>query len=161
MGKSKAEVERRMQDYRDILTYHRVETKTKLKDLQARMKDRRDANRQGGVDAAEEAQNNVQEDIDIQLVTQYETTLRSIEKAFDRIENRTYGVCRGCGEEIATNRLRALPFAIKCKLCAEHKSTSGRKTHHDAQPDEEDDAAVYLRATRGSEYTRRLMNAGL
>lgn len=159
MGNSKAEVARRTQDFHEILTDHQVEIRGKLRDLQARMKDRRDANRQGGVDTAEEAQNNVQEDIDIQMVTQYEETLRRIEEAFDRIKKGTYGVCRSCGDPIASIRLRALPFAIKCKLCAENKNASGRRMRNDLPDEGEDDAVAYLRQTRGSEYTRRLMSA--
>src|SRR5882762_4089574 len=36
--------------------------------------------------------------------------LRLIERALQRIENGSYGVCRECDEEIPTKRLQAIPW---------------------------------------------------
>ena len=40
-------------------------------------------------------------------------------EALARLEDGTYGYCFECGEEIAQQRLRALPFALRCKDCEE------------------------------------------
>jgi DnaK suppressor protein len=33
----------------------------------------------------------------------------------------TYGTCEDCGEEINTERLKVLPFAIYCRDCQEKR----------------------------------------
>ncbi len=45
--------------------------------------------------------------------------LRRIAAALARIDEGDYGTCLECGEEIAEVRLRALPFAVRCKGCEE------------------------------------------
>ena len=39
--------------------------------------------------------------------------------ALTRLAEGTYGYCYECGDEIAERRLRALPFAARCKRCEE------------------------------------------
>jgi RNA polymerase-binding protein DksA len=41
--------------------------------------------------------------------------------ALGRLERGEYGLCRSCGEEIAIERLRALPYATRCVPCKEAK----------------------------------------
>jgi len=43
--------------------------------------------------------------------------LAQIEKALQLIEEGDYGKCEECGEQINTERLRALPFATTCIEC--------------------------------------------
>jgi DnaK suppressor protein len=45
--------------------------------------------------------------------------LEKVEQALLRLEAGTFGNCAGCGEEISARRLRALPFATKCRDCEE------------------------------------------
>ena len=42
----------------------------------------------------------------------------AIRNALLRIENGTYGVCVKCGDEIGSERLKALPTATSCINCA-------------------------------------------
>ncbi len=44
--------------------------------------------------------------------------IREIDAALLRIANGTYGVCTTCGEEIALERLSALPATPFCMRCA-------------------------------------------
>ena len=46
-------------------------------------------------------------------------TLQDIEGALDRLESGTYGRCSDCGAEIPVTRLRAKPFAERCRDCQE------------------------------------------
>jgi DnaK suppressor protein len=46
-------------------------------------------------------------------------TLQSIEHALERLRRGAYGVCSDCGSEIPAARLRALPFADRCRPCQE------------------------------------------
>ncbi|MBI5887050.1 MAG: TraR/DksA family transcriptional regulator [Deltaproteobacteria bacterium] len=43
--------------------------------------------------------------------------LAEIEDALERIRENTYGECEECGEPVAENRLRALPFTRVCVEC--------------------------------------------
>ena len=43
--------------------------------------------------------------------------LKEIDAALARIEDGGYGLCTGCGDAIALERLRVLPFAELCIEC--------------------------------------------
>jgi len=43
--------------------------------------------------------------------------MNKVEEALDRIEDGSYGVCEGCGEEISVKRLEARPVAKYCIDC--------------------------------------------
>ena len=50
--------------------------------------------------------------------------MEKVDEALARIEGGTYGICAGCGEEIAVKRLQARPvakFCIDCKTKQEQK----------------------------------------
>ena len=44
--------------------------------------------------------------------------LSAIEEALVRIENGTYGNCTECGKPVSEERLRAIPYAMRCIDCA-------------------------------------------
>lgn len=44
--------------------------------------------------------------------------IRGIDAALKRIEDGTFGVCVSCGEDISEERLKAVPYAVKCRNCA-------------------------------------------
>jgi DnaK suppressor protein len=56
-----------------------------------------------------------------------------VDAALHRLEEGTYGNCFECGEEIAEARLRALPFAMRCKDCEEARETAERRERMLAQ----------------------------
>jgi DnaK suppressor protein len=43
--------------------------------------------------------------------------LQDVEAALDRLQSGTYGSCSDCGAEIPAARLRALPYAERCREC--------------------------------------------
>jgi DnaK suppressor protein len=61
----------------------------------------------------------VHDDIEFALLQMKAETLTKITAALERLEEGTYGYCYECGEEIARQRLRALPFAARCRDCEE------------------------------------------
>jgi DnaK suppressor protein len=71
------------------------------------------------VDAEESSVADIQEDIELALIQMKAETLTRINEALGRLEENTYGRCNECGDEISPQRLRALPFAIRCKDCEE------------------------------------------
>ena len=48
--------------------------------------------------------------------------LKDIDRSLRQLADGTYGVCEGCGEEISSNRLQALPWARYCLTCQELRS---------------------------------------
>lgn len=44
--------------------------------------------------------------------------IAAINEALGRLEHGLYGICRNCGEEIASGRLQAVTHAVTCALCA-------------------------------------------
>lgn len=92
------------------------EVKHKMRDVRA------DATRSGGrrpagVNGMPEA--DIHGDIEFALLQMKAETLTKINAALERLEEGTYGYCYECGEEIAEKRLRALPFAERCRDCEE------------------------------------------
>ena len=74
---------------------------------------------QGVLDAAESSEADIQDDIEFALIQMKSETLNKIEEALHRLEEGTFGYCFECGEEISERRVRALPFAVRCKDCEE------------------------------------------
>ena len=56
-------------------------------------------------------------ELDYSLEENEERVLAAIDAALSRIEDGTFGVCRGCGEQIAPERLEALPYTTRCIDC--------------------------------------------
>ena len=50
--------------------------------------------------------------------------MNKIEEALDRIEDGSYGVCEGCGEDISVKRLEARPVATLCLEAQERHERS-------------------------------------
>ena len=48
--------------------------------------------------------------------------LHKVERAIERVDAGTYGVCESCGSEIPIARLEVLPYATMCVTCASKKS---------------------------------------
>ena len=69
------------------------------------------------VDEAESSEVDIQDDIGFALMQLQAETLKKIDTALRRIEEGDYGDCSECGGEIADARLRALPFAVRCRDC--------------------------------------------
>jgi DnaK suppressor protein len=92
----------------------------------------RDARAEGSkerevLDPGESSEVDIQEDIEFALIQMKSETLAKIDTALRRLEEGAYGDCFECGEEIAPARLRALPFAVRCKDCEEARETAEQR----------------------------------
>jgi DnaK suppressor protein len=79
------------------------------------------------LDAVESSEADIQEDIELALIQMKSETLNKINDALLRLDQGTYGNCFECDEEIAEKRLRALPFAVRCKDCEEARETAEKR----------------------------------
>ena len=78
-------------------------------------------------DAGESSEADIQEDIEFALIQMKAETLQRINEALARLEEGVYGNCYECGEEISQPRLRALPFAVRCKDCEEAREVAEQR----------------------------------
>ena len=78
-------------------------------------------------DAVESSEADIQDDIEFALIQMKSETLNKINDALTRLEQGDYGNCFDCGEEIAEKRLRALPFAVRCKDCEEAREVAEQR----------------------------------
>jgi DnaK suppressor protein len=79
------------------------------------------------MDQGETSEVDIQEDIELALIQMKAETLNKINEALARLEGGRYGFCYECGEEISEARLRALPFAVRCKDCEEARENAANR----------------------------------
>ena len=108
-----------------------------MSEVQGRMRDVRaegaGSTVQGVLDAAESSEADIQDEIEFALIQMKAETLNRIDEALRRLEEGTYGYCFECGEEISEKRLRALPFAVRCKDCEEAREVKQQRERLMAQ----------------------------
>lgn len=103
----RAEVQGKMRDVREEATWGSKQTEV--------------------LDAGESSEADIQDEIEFALIQMKSETLNKIDDALGRLEQGTYGNCFECGEEIAEKRLRALPFAVRCKECEEAREVAEQR----------------------------------
>jgi DnaK suppressor protein len=101
-------------------------------EVQGKMRGVREEGAWGGklnevLDAVESSEADIQEDIEFALIQMKSETLNKVDDALSRLEHGNYGNCFDCGEEIAEKRLRALPFAVRCKDCEEAREVAEQR----------------------------------
>jgi len=105
---------------RKILQEHRLEM---LEELQCKIHNVRTGgvavSEQGVCDEVETSEAEIQNDIEFTFLQMKADTLSKISEALVQLEEGAYGYCCECDEEITEQRLRALPFAVRCKDCEE------------------------------------------
>ena len=120
--------EARYSDLKRMLEERRKEI---LSEVQGRIRDQREADAWGKVnevlDAGESSEADIQEVIEFALIQMKSETLGKVNEALRRLDENTYGNCFECGDEISERRLRALPFAVRCKDCEEARELAERR----------------------------------
>jgi DnaK suppressor protein len=77
-------------------------------------------------DAEEQSVDDFVQEVDLALMQMKSETLKKIDEAISRLEEGTYGRCEECDGEIPAARLRALPFAARCRDCQEEAENTVR-----------------------------------
>ena len=60
-----------------------------------------------------------EDDLVFALIHMKAEMLARVNEAVRQFDEGTYGHCVACGEAIASSRLRAMPFAVRCRDCEE------------------------------------------
>jgi DnaK suppressor protein len=125
---SKNATDSRSQRYEELRTILEDRRREIQSEVQSRMKDvRADTGQAGVVDDVETSEADIQDEIEFALIQMKAETLHRINEALERLEEGTYGRCFECGEEIEPRRLRALPFAVRCKDCEEAREVAAQR----------------------------------
>jgi DnaK suppressor protein len=106
--------------------------------VQGKMRGVREEGTWGGklnevLDAVESSEADIQEELEFALIQMKSETLNKVNDALFRLEQGDYGYCYECGEEIAEKRLRALPFAVRCKDCEEQREIAEQRERQAAR----------------------------
>jgi DnaK suppressor protein len=88
----------------------------------------------GGLDETEQAEADIQEHIEVALIQMKGETLQRVREALVRLDAGEYGYCAECGGEISTQRLQALPFAVRCRACEESHEQQAARERRFASP---------------------------
>jgi DnaK suppressor protein len=68
-------------------------------------------------DTTDQAQAEMDRNFLLRLKEREQKLIKKIDQAVERIDNGTFGICRGCGNEIPLPRLKARPVADLCIEC--------------------------------------------
>ena len=100
-----------------------------MTEVQGRIRDVRSDNgkERDVLDQGESSEVDIQEDIEFALIQMKSETLNKVNEALRRLDENTYGNCFECGDEISEARLRALPFAVRCKDCEQERETAAQR----------------------------------
>jgi DnaK suppressor protein len=132
---TKTKVLARRSRYNELKTMLETRRRQLVYEVQVKIRDARtDGTLERDVlDQGESSEVDIQDEIGFALIQMKAETLNRIDAALRRLEDRTYGDCFECGEEIAEPRLWALPFAARCKDCEEVHETVERRERIMAQ----------------------------
>ena len=137
MGTTKMKNRMSTERYRDL----KQMLEGRKREIQGQLHDRiRDVRTENGpgklnfvLDQVESSEAGIQEDIEFALIQMKAETLNKVNEALARLEEGAYGNCFECDEEIGKQRLRALPFAVRCRECEEARENAQRRERMMAQ----------------------------
>jgi len=112
-------VDERCNDIRHTLLERRREL---LNEIQSNVRDVRELgssnNRHHSADLRDTVETDPEDDLAFALIQMRAETLENVNEAIRRVDEGTYGYCVDCNEVIASSRLQAMPFAVRCRDCA-------------------------------------------
>jgi DnaK suppressor protein len=108
--------------FRRMLEEHRLALSEKV---QTAIRDvREEGDRPRAAAEVEQFVDDVHDDIGLTLIQMHSEMLNKVDTAIRRLEQGIYGRCADCGGAIAPERLRALPFAVRCVSCQTSRETT-------------------------------------
>jgi RNA polymerase-binding protein DksA len=83
------------------------------------------------VDIGDQSIGDALADLSLALIDRHIHEIRDIEAARVRIKDGSFGICAGCGDSIAFERLLAYPTAKRCVVCQQQRE---RTYAHEGTP---------------------------
>jgi len=81
----------------------------------------RDSGDGAGLDQADVGATTFERDHELTVVNSERDKVAQIERAYQRMEDGTYGICESCGDPIGKMRLMAFPRATLCMTCKQRE----------------------------------------
>ena len=105
------------------------------RDEHGRIRDARvdSSNERRVIDQGETSKLDAQDELEFALIQMKTETLNKIDEALRKLAEGSYGRCVECGEDFREARLRALPFAVRCKDCEESRELFEQRERSAAQ----------------------------
>jgi DnaK suppressor protein len=129
VGIAEAAVGERRDDIRRMLVERRREL---LNEIQSRVRDVRKVGSNTthhATDLAETVEAEPEDDLVFALIQMKAEMLERVNEAVRHFDEGTYGYCVDCGEVIASARLRAMPFAVRCRDCEDTREHEQHREH--------------------------------
>ncbi|MEA2624151.1 MAG: DnaK suppressor protein [Candidatus Binatota bacterium] len=114
-----------------------------LSGIRSDLREGREGQADDGRDAYDVASEERDREINLLLTDRDRSKLQAIDDALERIDQGTYGICESCEEEIAAERLKAMPFTRLCVQCQTEQENEARKNRR------ADDGSVFRRIGSG------------
>jgi RNA polymerase-binding protein DksA len=111
LSKIRAELEAQAQELRGEIT----EAEQSWAALQ------RDSGEGAGDDQADAGTKTFEREHEMSLAANSRDLLSQVERALQRLEDNTYGICESCGNPIGKARLQAFPRATLCVTCKQRE----------------------------------------
>ena len=95
------------------------ELEQQLATMQSRLANiKKDAGHEYSGDSAEQAQERENDEVVDAIGNETAQSIQAIQRALERIDQGSYGICASCGEEIGKARLKVVPEATRCVDCS-------------------------------------------
>lgn len=115
------------------MTLHRTNLMKKREELISTSRDRGLIAVERNADVVDEIQSSQDRELAIESMNRRWETLHLVDAALGRIDEGTYGECSDCGEAISPPRLKALPWAQRCRDCQEVADADARHSRAGTQ----------------------------
>jgi DnaK suppressor protein len=114
-------------------------------DMQGMIRDVRQTGRTEarGADEQDVAAADQQSDVDLAVIQMKAETMARIDSALRRLDQGSFGDCVECGEKITVERLKALPFALRCRDCEDLRERAQKSRTVGQAPSWRDQAVGY------------------
>jgi DnaK suppressor protein len=122
MDATKARLDRRTtNELRRFLEEKRVALMQSVRSIMGRRGDT-----EPEAEQAAQATETLLEEMDVALAARQSRQIAQIEAALERLGRHQYGLCRDCDDFIGLARLKALPFAQRCRPCQDRAERAER-----------------------------------
>jgi len=92
-------------------------------------------NSKSPISSAENASDTYEQDFAFMSMESEEELMRKVDRALQRVREKTYGECEECNKDINPERLEALPWATMCIKCQEMEERGMRRKREEDDVD--------------------------
>jgi DnaK suppressor protein len=127
VGIAEVSVGLRRDDIRRLLLERRRDL---LDEIRSRVRDVREVgsnHHHHATDVHDTAEGEPEDDLEFALIQMKGEMVERVNEAIRQCDEGTYGYCVDCGGVIASTRLRAMPFAVRCRDCQETREDEQRE----------------------------------